>query len=604
MCLRKLSRVSVLVILAAAVLPVVADETNPWPQVFRDVTDVNVVNIDVFVTDKDGQPATGLAKKDFELLVDGNPAEISNFYAIHGGEVDAPIAAGPTAGEPPTAPRENGLALVFYIDNTNIDATRRSQVFSHLREFLLESWRPNIRVMLATNDRTVEIKQVSTEVPFLAFVALEDMEKTATRGRQFEAEKRDLLRQIGEINVDAATGFVALSGDDTEGNAERAIFAAEAVAPMLRNYAQQRYDLAQEAIGELRRFVDTVGGLPGNKAVVYVGDDLPIRPAEALFEVYSRRVEQITELSPAFASQVEARRFDSTQQLQELVEHANASGVTLHMLDMAQPSGLHRGSAATADGRLWTSQATALEEAGRRESKRLLADGTGGRSNRSFSDFETVLGGIFNDLDNYYAIGYTTTMPPEGSKAKKVEIRVKDRQDLNLRYRSSFRARSADETMHQQTLSALLMESFDNPLEIALEPQKQKPSADGKYFEVPLLVKVPLGKLVLLPQGKEHRAQVSLYVAVRDGRGRNSPVVKHRCPISIPNKEMLMALGRTAGCGMRLKMRGGPHSVAVVVRDEVAGVDSTLRIPIDISDTTAASLDSNPPKTSRNGSDQ
>ena len=49
---------------------------------FIDTVDVNVINVDVFVTDKDGHRVTGLTQDDFELLVDKRPVAISNFYAV------------------------------------------------------------------------------------------------------------------------------------------------------------------------------------------------------------------------------------------------------------------------------------------------------------------------------------------------------------------------------------------------------------------------------------------------------------------------------------------------------------------------------------------
>ncbi|HEX2223770.1 MAG TPA: hypothetical protein VHN15_06170, partial [Thermoanaerobaculia bacterium] len=41
--------------------------------------DVNVVTVEVFVTDKDGKFVPGLTQADFEILEDGKPVEITNF---------------------------------------------------------------------------------------------------------------------------------------------------------------------------------------------------------------------------------------------------------------------------------------------------------------------------------------------------------------------------------------------------------------------------------------------------------------------------------------------------------------------------------------------
>src|SRR5438093_11879448 len=44
--------------------------------------DVSVVNVDVTVTDRAGNPVRGLTRDDFEILEDGVPQTITNFYVV------------------------------------------------------------------------------------------------------------------------------------------------------------------------------------------------------------------------------------------------------------------------------------------------------------------------------------------------------------------------------------------------------------------------------------------------------------------------------------------------------------------------------------------
>ncbi|HYN22953.1 MAG TPA: hypothetical protein VE078_18480, partial [Thermoanaerobaculia bacterium] len=57
----------------AAQTPAAPDE-----QTFFESIDVNVVNVEVYVTDRQGQRVQGLAKDQFEILEDGKPVEITN----------------------------------------------------------------------------------------------------------------------------------------------------------------------------------------------------------------------------------------------------------------------------------------------------------------------------------------------------------------------------------------------------------------------------------------------------------------------------------------------------------------------------------------------
>jgi len=67
------------------------------PPLFVERLDVEIVNLDVVVTDRRGHPVTGLIRDDFELRVDGEPIPIENFYAV-----DPERPAG--AASPPEAP--------------------------------------------------------------------------------------------------------------------------------------------------------------------------------------------------------------------------------------------------------------------------------------------------------------------------------------------------------------------------------------------------------------------------------------------------------------------------------------------------------------------
>src|SRR6266849_894846 len=44
--------------------------------------EVHVVNVDVVVTDRAGNPVPGLKREDFELYENGKPQAISNFYEV------------------------------------------------------------------------------------------------------------------------------------------------------------------------------------------------------------------------------------------------------------------------------------------------------------------------------------------------------------------------------------------------------------------------------------------------------------------------------------------------------------------------------------------
>jgi hypothetical protein len=75
---------AVLLLAASAALPQKPVSPPPPPDgvdqgLFFETVSVNVVNVDVFVTDKAGNRVRGLTKDDFELYEDRKPVQISNF---------------------------------------------------------------------------------------------------------------------------------------------------------------------------------------------------------------------------------------------------------------------------------------------------------------------------------------------------------------------------------------------------------------------------------------------------------------------------------------------------------------------------------------------
>ncbi len=575
-------------LLLAAGAAAASPQGESWPPVVRETTEVHVINVEVYVTDGAGRPVAGLAREDFELLDGGVPVPISNFYAVEGGRVTSP--SGPSSAEgaaPDATAAGRRLHLLVFVDDANLRPAHRGATLRRLRDFLLENRRAETRTMLVTSGRPgsgsgLVVRQGLTDVPHEIFVALEELERQPTGGGHLDAERREIERAIGQLNVDAGAGFVdpgGAAGDPSANDGLRRQVAHEAgvILAQIRAHAQQRHDHLRRSLAVLRSFVDSASGLPEPKAVVYVSDGLPLRPGEDLLESFSRRVDPMGSVAAELSAQLESGRFDATREVLELLEHANASRVTFYALD-ASPAASGGRSAASAAGFRGASPA-GVDERGRHETLTLLAERTGGRAGFGAAVLETALAGVLGDFDNHYSLGYAAP-PLAAGEQRRLEVRVR-RPELRVRHRGGWRERGVEEQLEQRVLAALWNELADNPLELTLETPRPQPRDDGN-FTVPLVAKVPLGKLVLLPGAKEHRAKVSLYVAVRDERGRVSEVARHLCPVLIPNSEMLIALGRSVGCGVRLAMRPGRQTVAVLVRDDTAAVDSVLQAVFDI----------------------
>ena len=132
--------------LAAGLLPGLAQAQAPaeeTEQTFFESIDVNVVNVEVYVTDRDGRRVQGLTRDDFQVLEDGKPVEITNFYAMSAdtdGQVSqpaAPVEAGEETAEEPApaqaAPADQRLYLAIFLDNRSLLPSSRNHILKSIQ---------------------------------------------------------------------------------------------------------------------------------------------------------------------------------------------------------------------------------------------------------------------------------------------------------------------------------------------------------------------------------------------------------------------------------------------------------------------------------------
>ena len=79
-------------------LPPVLRGQTAGPSPFGESVEVNIVNVEVFVADKDGKPVSGLRRGDFELREDGKAMSITNFEAFRQTPEPAAGPGRPAAG--------------------------------------------------------------------------------------------------------------------------------------------------------------------------------------------------------------------------------------------------------------------------------------------------------------------------------------------------------------------------------------------------------------------------------------------------------------------------------------------------------------------------
>jgi VWFA-related protein len=568
-----------LVAILLAVLPAAAQ--GPVPQdkeeTFFESIDVQVVNIDVFVTDRQDKRVAGLTRDDFEILEDGKPVEITNFYAVSGGrseEAETEPAAAPTpveAAQPEPAgqlPPEQRLHLAIVIDDLTLTAPSRNRMLQSIEKEVLPRLQPDDFAMVGVIDgSSIRLAQGLTADPNQIRTALTEAMRSAPQGSSRIMDKREILSRIDSVGLQAP-------GETPGGQMNAAMI--EQLYYDLKSYAAQRTAESRASLGALSSFVDSLSGLPGRKAVLYVGGGLSVRPAEAFFQAWQSKFGTAARSRGVGISMsaFDGQREDLTKEFQELVDHANANRVTFYSLGaLEELSGV---GADTRTSGVWGSQMENLEKMNLQQSLDRIAIGTGGLSAVDLIDPRSLFVRMREDFDSYYSLGYVPARRRDG-KNRKIEVRIRSREDLRVRNREGRRDQTNRERMADRTLAALVLDAGANPLELAVDFIGEKSEKDQYLVEV--LVKFPLAKLVLLPKERFHEGQVTLFVGARDSRGRMSPIQAIDVPIRVPNDQLLTALGQTAAYKTTLRMRNEAHTVAVSIRDELGNADSAIAVP-------------------------
>jgi hypothetical protein len=263
---------------------------------------------------------------------------------------------------------------------------------------------------------------------------------------------------------------------------------------------------------------------------------------------------------------------DATPLFERLGAKANASRVTLYAMGASEDLS---GVSAESRGAVAGQNHTRLESQNQNDSLILLAGATGGIATSTDASPEALLANLRRDLDSYYSLGYTPAQRKTG-KDRKLKVESRDKR-YRLRYRESYRDRTAQERMGEQTLSALLLGSAENPMGVAVEFEQE--AKKGKDLQLTLLVKFPMSALVLLPQEKFHEGRVTLFVGAKDDRGRVSDLTQIAIPVRVANDQVLAAMGQTVAYRTNLMLRPEHHIVAVGVRDEIGNQGSTVTAP-------------------------
>ena len=555
-------------------------ENGPMRAFFEPV-EVPLVNVDVYVADGDGNPVQGLTAADFRVFEDGEPVEITHFYAAPGLRAEPEPAPTAAAEEPPVVHFDEPvqrLHLIVFVDDTNLVPTRRRNAIRNLQTMIDASLPDTLRVMVVTYDGDIKTRRVFGPVDSELASVLEGLQGEGSVSRQSEADA--LLREMQSLAKSNALTTGSTTGEAGSAGGIPTSQADDLTAEMvhrIETYAREARDRTKRTLDVMKEFVRALSGVPGRKALVVVTDGMEMRPGERLFEAWEWMFSSGGR-SEGGRSFLASQRYDLSRELEDVARYANAHRVSFYMLSGLAERQIASVSAGSGGEAMQPGFGVA-QMMGEEQALNTLAGGTGGRVVANNPGLGDQLQEVAEELSLYYSLAYEPDHVGDGSYHRiRVEV---DRNDVKVRHREGYLDVGLEDRMADQTLAAAVLGVTDNPLGIEAEVQEMEARGDGTFL-VPVMVQVPLGQLVLVPEAESQRGRISVFLAVQDQEGGLSGLQRREYPVEVSNRDLLVAADQNAGFVLGLAMRQGPQRIAVGVRDEVARTESTVTLDVNV----------------------
>lgn len=528
--------------------------------------DVSIINVDVFVTDRDGRRVHGLTDADFEIRENGKLQPVTNFaeYAAKPNAVDGKFAVESSQSEAAQQASVEAPAkrtIVIFVEVQAQPSKRVSEIFTSLREFVRKAVRPGDSATVVAFDSRLVTQQAFTDDPEALSRALTKLEEESIG---VALHPRDRMRRASESNAEAEAmlaGVGHATGDPAN-------------LPAIERQAAELFDMVdlRRKQAALTSLIESMSGVDGRKIMVLALQRFGLLPG---FDAAAENVK------PKFDLDLRVEKVR-----QSIMRTANANGVTLYPL---YAPGLVWASAPDPqekriDVMVMNEDADLYRLAGDNSvlmnhtaSLKGIADETGGLMAAGPSDIVDLLPHVIDDLDSYYSLAYRAT--PSGRDARRdVSVTTKNRA-YRVRSRHSVVEKSDDTQMSNRVVANLYQPFEQSLIPIQVEMGAMKKTS-RKRWAVPIVVRIPLGSLTTRTSDALATGAFSVFVATGGEFGVISDVTRRQQPYSYPLADVENARQSHFTYNVTIEFDQLPDALSVGVRDDVSNEYGLARLAL------------------------
>lgn len=506
----------------------------------RDAIDVSILELEVTVIDRAGNPVEGLTQDDFDVRMAGKPRSVTNFFAVKRGSIlDVPGGASRAAAFAPET--RIPTTVVIFVDDTRLGARAKQRAIKALQEYVRANIGPSTAGMIARWDGELDVRTRPTELPGPLLAELDRMSREPSLLN--DSERRFMLREITET----------LNGLRDPGRSSR----VEATFQEMIVYAEQENRMIEATLEGLDEMIRVAGAFEGRKSLLYVSEGLPLTAATEVFDYWEKSskainpaaIHNLQQYAQEVFKTVNPMRYDRSRQYRAVVKTAQAANVAFYAVDAAGVLG-YVGRGVQDPGGGFAQLDQMLVRSNLQDGVRFVANETGGRFIANENDLAGALSVLSEQFGTYYSLGVRA---PSSTRLSKVDVTVRNRPDLRVLASRHRRPQSREEKLEHSVRARLYTQRAENPL----------------GAEVSLGAAMPVGSQCVVPMRVSvARPRADLYFALLDDRLQESDVRS-------------AAIGATHS--MSFGVKTGKYVLSLALADPASGETTYLQREIDAS---------------------
>jgi len=558
---------------------------------------VNVVDVDVTVTDAQGNFVTGLTASDFEVFEDGKPQAIQTFSYI---ELPRLRPSSFAFGGRPVASdvRSNrdvasGRVYIIVLDDLNVAPLRTGIVRRYARDFIEKHFSSNDLAAVVSTSGRKDAGQEFTSDPALLLRAIDNF--FGQRLQSAEVQRIDNYYQNQLLS-----GLDQKTQDGTS---------VPNLLTQMQSFDPSNLERGQRAVGVLqtmRSLAEFLEGVRGRrKALLWFSEGIDYPMAEAFSSQSGNEILQATRDAVTAAARANVNVF--------ALDPRGLIGMTTDFIDMTRTGGPdYAGTDPTKPAGTPFSGVQALlgEMRLTQDSLRTLADGTGGFAAVDTNSFADAFDRIIEANSRYYLLGYTPPQHPRDGRFHRIEVSVKRpglkaiarrgypspsgktvterRQEALERWTRERRAGGANDT------STELRAALNSPVQqsgLTLAVQAAPFKGTTKEASVAVTVELQGTELELAPQPNGLFAdsiEISFFALNDEGRAQRGTRAALNLAIRPDTYQRVKALGLRLNS--RTTMAPGRYQLRVGARNPVSAKAGTVFYDILVPDFAQESL--------------